>query len=451
MPISTDYIAVETTIPAEQPLPPPHTQRLYRSAYVLGGISFLVFVVLGVVGYRMILSGQELLTQHALLQGYWIARALEMSHRVVPSNHSVVLRNIMRDIQRNAAVRQVLLLDTDKRVLMASDPSVEGLLWWYAFADPPEHGNVVHSARQVMDVVFPASFLGAWLGSHAHPTDNEVFPQPRWIVLQLDVSDAYAHYRAMVTQKVILAILMGLFGLSAFFFLGVMRRYTRAHAAIAHLERIKHHLARFVPATAQRLIEANPTQPPLDKVERHATVLFLDIEQYTRLAEALSPEALNDLIERYFSAFLDIILRCGGEINETTGDGLMAIFTADDLHTHARNATHAALAIRAQAERLNTLHAAQEPRILVNIGVCTGLVLLGATTMRTDTGQERLTYTASGMVTNMAARLCALAAHGAIYLGETTAHLVRHEVALAEPTSEHLKNISGEIQIYRIV
>ena len=63
-----------------------------------------------------------------------------------------------------------------------------------------------------------------------------------------------------------------------------------------------------MPGTVQRLIEANPEQPFLDKVEREVTVLFLDIEQYTTLAEAMAPEALNHLVERYFSPFLDTIL-----------------------------------------------------------------------------------------------------------------------------------------------
>ena len=179
-------------------------------------------------------------------------------------------------------------------------------------------------------------------------------------------------------------------------------------------------------------------------------MLFLDIEQYTTLAEAMSPEALNHLVERYFSAFLDTILTCGGEINETAGDGLMAIFPEHHPRAHALSATKAAVMIREQAQRFNAAKQPADPNILVNIGLCTGPVLLGATRMRTDAGQERLTYTASGMVTNTAARLCQLATHGDIYLSETTAHLVRHRFTPSEPISEHVKNISGEIRVYKL-
>ncbi|MGE3537355.1 MAG: adenylate/guanylate cyclase domain-containing protein [Candidatus Tectimicrobiota bacterium] len=428
-----------------------HKTKLYVYAVILGGISLLTFVVLGVVGYRNILASHALMTQNALLQGYWIARAVEISHRMVTGQHDMMLRQIVHDITQNPTVRQVLLLDAHKRVLIASDAALEGTTWRAPFVDPPEQGIVLHSARTVVEVVFPASFTGAALGAHAHPEGKEVFQQARWMLLQLDVTAAYAHHRDLVTQKVMLAVLVLLFGIAIVFFLSVVQKYSVAHASIEQLEKIKYHLARFVPGTVQRLIEANPEQPSFDKVERDATVLFLDIEQYTRLAEALPPEQLNTLIEQYFSAFLDTILRCGGEINETAGDGLMAIFTAHHPRTHAMNATRAAVTIRAQAERLDTAKPLSAPAILVNIGLCTGPVLLGATHMSTDSGQERLTYTASGMVTNLAARLCALATHGDIYLSETTAHLVRQQFAVEEPTYEHLKHISGETRVYKLV
>jgi class 3 adenylate cyclase len=48
-----------------------------------------------------------------------------------------------------------------------------------------------------------------------------------------------------------------------------------------------------VPSTVQRLIEADPERPLLDKGEHDATVLFLDIEQYTKIAEDMAPATGN--------------------------------------------------------------------------------------------------------------------------------------------------------------
>ncbi len=447
---SRNHGATAETHPRGHGWPPLQKRKLYLSLCILGGIAVVMFTLLGMLAYRNSVSERELLLQNALLQGYWIARSLEISHRVATQDHATIMRNIIHDIKHASAVHQVVILDERKHVLMASDPLIEGTPWGQPFDDPPEHGNVVHRDRTMVDAVFPASFVGSSLGTHTHPEGKDLFQHARWILLRLDVTEAYTHYRDMVTQKVLLVILVVLFGITALCFVSVVQKYALAHASIAQLEKIKHHLARFVPGTVQRLIEANPEQPALDKVEREVTVLFLDIEQYTTLAEAMPPEALNHLVERYFSAFLDTILTCGGEINETAGDGLMAIFTGHHPRTHALSATKAAVTIREQAQRFNATKRPTDPNMLVNIGLCTGPVLLGATRMSTDAGQERLTYTASGMVTNTAARLCQLATHGDIYLSETTAHLVGSHFTLSEPTDEHVKNISGEIRVYRL-
>jgi len=331
------------------------------------------------------------------------------------------MRNIIKDIKKHSSVHHVVILDERKHVLVASDQAMEGTPWLQHFDDPPEHGTVVQSYRNVVEVVFPASFAGSSLGAHAHPEGNGVFKNARWVLPQLDMAEAYEHYRDMVTQRVMLAIIVVICGISAFFFVSVVHKYSLAYASIEKLEKIKHQLARFVPGTVQRLIEANPETPLLDRVERDATILFLDT-----------------------------ILTYRGEINETAGDGIMAIFTANSPRAHAVNATRAAVTIREQAEKLNAVKAPQDPNILVNVGLCTGPVLLGATRM-TSAQQERLTYTASGMVTNIAARLCGLATRGEIYLSETTAHLVRHQFALHEPTSEHLKNLSEEVKVYKLL
>src|SRR5215831_7195008 len=95
---------------------------------------------------------------------------------------------------------------------------------------------------------------------------------------------------------------------------------------LSELRRVKDHFAKFVPEAVKRLVAANPEAPELAKQERDVSVLFLDISGYARLSEQLAPAMLNTLVERYFSTFLDRIHDSGGDINETAGDGFMAIF-----------------------------------------------------------------------------------------------------------------------------
>ena len=104
---------------------------------------------------------------------------------------------------------------------------------------------------------------------------------------------------------------------------------------LGELRRVKDHFAKFVPEAVKRLVAANPEAPELAKHECDVSVLFLDISGYTRLSEQLPLEVLNALVERYFSTFLDRIHEAGGDINETAGDGFMAIFQAADVHVHA--------------------------------------------------------------------------------------------------------------------
>ena len=104
------------------------------------------------------------------------------------------------------------------------------------------------------------------------------------------------------------------------------------------LESIRTNLAKFVPRTVQDLIERAPEAPELDKREVDVTVLFVDLVGYTRLTERLDPGRVNELVERCFGAYLDEILRRGGDVNETAGDGLMAVFRDADSRRHARQA-----------------------------------------------------------------------------------------------------------------
>jgi len=110
------------------------------------------------------------------------------------------------------------------------------------------------------------------------------------------------------------------------------------------LENIKSQLAKFIPASVQRMLEDNPNAETLEKKDKDVTVLFLDIDGYTRMSASYSQDIVNAVIEKYFSAFLDVVTGHGGDINETAGDGLMVIFQDEnDPKAHAANAIDAAI------------------------------------------------------------------------------------------------------------
>jgi class 3 adenylate cyclase len=227
------------------------------------------------------------------------------------------------------------------------------------------------------------------------------------------------------------------------------RELAAALDRVEFLEHVKRSLDRFVPDAVRRAIEKNPDAPGLAKAAKDVTVLFLDIEGYSHLSEALSRPALNALVERYFSLFLASIRAEGGDINETAGDGLMIIFQAGRPEEHASAAIRAALAIREQTSAANRNAIEGHPPIVVNIGISSGECDVGATRFHGPAG-ERWTFTASGTVTNLAARLGDRAKGGQILIAAETAARVRERFALRSLELVSLKNLSSSVEVWEV-
>jgi len=218
---------------------------------------------------------------------------------------------------------------------------------------------------------------------------------------------------------------------------------------ISELRRVTDHFAKFVPEAVKSLVAVDPEAPELaEKHERDISVLFVDISGYTRLSEQLPLEALNKLVERYFSAFLDHIHEAGGDINMTAGDGFMAVFEDVDRHTHAIKAVDTALVLLAVTETLNQDN--NEHPLAIHMGLNSGTALVGSTRLEGLRG-TRWTFTANGPVTNLAARLAGIAKAGQLLVGPETVRRLGGHYRLKSLGREHLKNITEAVEISRIL
>jgi class 3 adenylate cyclase len=216
------------------------------------------------------------------------------------------------------------------------------------------------------------------------------------------------------------------------------------------LESIRTNLAKFVPRTVQDLIEEAPEAPAFEKREVDVTVLFVDIAGYTRLSERFDVARVNELVERYFGAFLDEILGRGGDVNETAGDGLMVIFRGPDPRDHARAAVLAAQGVLRRAHAINAeLTELSEP-IRLHVGVNSGTAGVGATKIEGSAG-TRWTYTASGAVTNLAARLAALSEGDAVVVGSETAGRLGAEMNLEDWGERRLRHVEEPVRVFRLL
>jgi class 3 adenylate cyclase len=154
------------------------------------------------------------------------------------------------------------------------------------------------------------------------------------------------------------------------------------------------------------------------------------------------------VVERYFSTFLDRIHEGGGDINETAGDGFMAIFQDDDTDTHAVKAVETALAVQADTESLN--RESDDPPLAIHIGINSGPTLVGSTRFEGLRG-ARWTFTATGNVTNLAARLAAAAEAGQIIAGPETVRRLGNRYQLERLGIDRLKNIADNVTLHRVL
>jgi class 3 adenylate cyclase/DNA-binding winged helix-turn-helix (wHTH) protein len=168
------------------------------------------------------------------------------------------------------------------------------------------------------------------------------------------------------------------------------------------------------------------------------TALFCDVTGSTELGEELDPEALVDVMNRYFAEIRAVIERHGGTVAKFIGDAVMAVFGIPRVHED-----DALRAVRAAAEIRDRLPAiADEVGVALRFrtGVNTGLVLVGE--------GENL---AIGDAVNVAARLEQAAAPGEILLGEETLRLVRDAVQVQPLDPLVLKGKSGAVRAFRVV
>jgi adenylate cyclase len=208
------------------------------------------------------------------------------------------------------------------------------------------------------------------------------------------------------------------------------------------------YLAKFVPQSVMRQLHENP-EAELKRTDQDMSALFVDVSGYTRLSEEMRQTA-DFMVEKYFSRYLDAIHAHGGDVTETSGDGLMVVFPGNDPKEHAANAVRAALEILQCTNELNEQLKGIFDPISVHIGVNSGIALIGPTKYEGASG-ARWTYTALGPAVNLAARVAGVAGGGMICVGPETARRIEGQFVTTEIGRKQLKNVKGEVMIHQVL
>src|SRR5262245_58881437 len=128
---------------------------------------------------------------------------------------------------------------------------------------------------------------------------------------------------------------------------------------------------------ASLLLERAPATGLTMQFRRLVTILFVDVVDSLTLAGALDPEALGEILRRYFEIVSAVVERHGGVVEKYTGDSVMAAFGVpvsheDDALRAARAAVETRAAIEILGEQLGGEHGVP---LEIRIGLETGEVV----------------------------------------------------------------------------
>ena len=139
--------------------------------------------------------------------------------------------------------------------------------------------------------------------------------------------------------------------------------------------------------------------------DRIKTVLwFSDLRNYTRISDNAPPEQIIPLLNDYADAIFTAIHQHSGDVLKLIGDGVLAIFPAEDRARACAAALDAAQEARAAVAALNARRSAEGlPTTDMYLGLHLGVVFYG------NIGStERLDFTVVGPAVNEVARIAAM-------------------------------------------
>jgi class 3 adenylate cyclase len=180
---------------------------------------------------------------------------------------------------------------------------------------------------------------------------------------------------------------------------------------------------------------------------KQVTVMFADVVGSMRIASALGPERLREIMGELMHRGTAVVQRYGGTVDKFTGDGLMAMFGAPAaLEDHALRACLAAMAIQDEIQRLAAeVDHRDGVALRLRIGLNSGQVIAGE--MSSGPGG----YTAIGEQVGLAQRMESVAPAGGVMLSQSTARLVEHTAVLGEPEHVHIKGADDAVLARRLL
>jgi len=173
------------------------------------------------------------------------------------------------------------------------------------------------------------------------------------------------------------------------------------------------------------------------------TVLFSDIQGFTKIAEEMNPEVLIDELDKFFFHFDSVVEKYRIEKIKTIGDAYMCAGGIPE--KNRTNPVEVILAALEMQQYMNRLKATTELEGMkfwdIRIGIHTGTVVAGVV------GQKKLSYDIWGDTVNTASRMESSGEAGKINISGTTYEFVK-EFFICVHRGKMPVKYKGEIDMY---
>ncbi len=202
---------------------------------------------------------------------------------------------------------------------------------------------------------------------------------------------------------------------------------------------------KYVGSEVLDMIMDDPQSSWLRGRRNEATILFIDIRDFTSFSDEKEPEHVVIMLNEYFEIASRTIIDYGGYIDKFMGDAVLGVFGVPVFRkNHVERAMRAAMSLQEELRKLgknvNRLFES------VGIGIDTGIVVSG-----NIGSQTKMEYTVIGNSVNVASRLNGLAGPGETIISKNAYKHVKNIITAEALPAQRIKGRLDAIEIFKVL
>ena len=175
-----------------------------------------------------------------------------------------------------------------------------------------------------------------------------------------------------------------------------------------------------------------------------ATVIFIDICEFTAISEKETPDIVVNLLNQYFEIMVNEICGIGGHIDKFMGDSVMAVFKGEQ---HLAKAIKAGLVVKKSIKDFNASSSGKY-KLDISMGINSGEMVSGNIG---SASLKRLDYTVIGDAVNLAQRLESAAIANQILITEKLAEKIKDSFSCNRIGEIKVKNKKLPVVVWEVI